>query len=168
MEDVAALYRRCLSSAILLLMGGGYLWYGLRYPLETLENPGPGVFPLAVGVLLVALSALQLVQAGTQLFRVGSTGTTPGGPCARPADPPNGAPATRAPWCMVGVLVLYLLLVRWIGFLACTFVLVIVCGRLMGTRSWVRAVSLAGGVIVACYFLFSVWLKVPLPTGHLM
>jgi putative tricarboxylic transport membrane protein len=69
---------------------------------------------------------------------------------------------------MVGVLVVYLLLVRWIGFLTCTFVLVIVCGKLMGTRGWVRAVGLAGGVIVACYFLFSVWLKVPLPTGHLM
>lgn len=168
MEGVDATSRQRLSSAILLLVGGGYLWYGLRYPMESLENPGPGVFPFAVGLLLVILSAWQLILTGGPLRRGANAGTATRDACGCPPDASNPAHAWHAPWCMVGVLVLYLLVVRWIGFLACTFVLVIVCSKLMGTRGWVRAVSLAGGVIVACYFLFSLWLKVPLPTGYLM
>jgi hypothetical protein len=168
MEDAKAQSRQRLSSAILLLVGGGYFWYGLRYPMESLENPGPGVFPFAVGLLLVMLSAWQLILAGRPLRRAANTGTTSREACGCFPNASNQAHAWHTPWCMVGVLVLYLLVVRWIGFLACTFALVIVCAKLMGTRGWVRAVSLAGGVIVACYFLFSLWLKVPLPTGYLM
>jgi hypothetical protein len=168
MEGGTALFRQGLSSAILLMVGGGYVWYGLRYPMDSLENPGPGVFPFAAGLLLVILSAWQLILAGRQLRRAASAGTETRDSCACPADPSNRTHARYAPWCMVGVLVLYLLVVRWIGFLACTFALVIVCSKLMGTRGWVRSVSLAGGVIVTCYFLFSLWLKVPLPTGYLM
>jgi hypothetical protein len=168
MEGMEAKSRECLSSAILLLVGCGYLWYGLRYPMESLENPGPGVFPLAVGLLLVILSAWQLLSAGRPLRRAAKAGTETRDSCGCPADSSHPVHAWHVPWCMVGVLVLYLLVVRWIGFLACTFALVIVCSKLMGTRGWVRSVSLAGGVIVTCYFLFSLWLKVPLPTGYLM
>jgi putative tricarboxylic transport membrane protein len=168
MEGTAALRKDCRSSVILLVIGAGYLWYALRYPVETLENPGPGVFPVAVGLLLVVLSALQLVQVGRRLLLVARTDRAPGSPSACPTDQPNRAEIGRAPWLMVGVLVLYLFVVTWIGFLTCTFALVLTCSKLMGTRSWGRAVSLAGGVVLVCYFLFSVWLKVPLPTGSLM
>lgn len=155
-----------LSSAALLLIGGGYLWYGLRYPLDTLDNPGPGIFPLAVGLLLASLAALQLAQSGRALLT--RPGATPGGPPACPGSTPDQAQAERAPWLMVAILVLYLVLVNWIGFPTSTFILVVLCSKLMGTPGWARPISLAAGLLLACHVLFSVWLKVPLPIGTLI
>jgi hypothetical protein len=37
----------------------------------------------------------------------------------------------------------------------------------MGTRGWLRPLALSAGLLLACYVLFSVWLKVPLPRGYL-
>jgi hypothetical protein len=168
MQDTGDLRRDALSGAILLLFGGGYLWYALRYPLGTLDNPGPGVFPLAVGLPLVILAAVQLARSGGRLLMALPTPT---------ADPsvtdPTGTPLKRgrtegALWLMVGVLVLYLLVVSAVGFLASTFVLVIICSKVMRTCGWVRPIFLAVGVLLACYFLFLVWLKVPLPAGSLL
>src|SRR5574342_701954 len=112
-----------LSSAVLLLMGGGYLWYDLRYPLDTLDNPGPGIFPLAVGLLLVSLATLQLARCGRVLLTRPSA--TPGEPSVSPGSTPDQAQSEHAPWLMVGILVLYLLVVNWIGFRTSTFILVI-------------------------------------------
>ena len=155
-----------LSGAVLLLMGAGYLWYDLRYPLDTLDNPGPGIFPLAAGLLLVSLAALQLVRCGRALLA--RPGATPGDPRACPGSPPDQARAERAPWLMVGILVLYLMVVNWMGFQASTFILVVLCSKLMGTPGWTRPIALAAGLLLACHVLFSVWLKLPLPTGTLI
>ena len=155
-----------LSSAVLLLLGGGYLWYALRYPLDTLDNPGPGVFPLAVGLLMVGLAALQLAQCGRALLT--RSGATHGGPPTSPGSTPGQARVERAAWLMVGILVLYLLVVNWTGFPISTFILVILCSKLMGTPGWARPIALAAGLLLTCHVLFSVWLKVPLPAGALI
>jgi hypothetical protein len=154
------------SSAVLLLIGGGYLLYDLRYALDTLANPGPGVFPLAVGLLLMSLGAAQLFQSGRLLLT--RRAAKPDSPLDSPAEPPKEAWAERVPWLMVGILILYLMVVSWIGFLTSTFALVILCSKLMGTRGWIGPIALAVGILVSCHFLFSVWLHVPLPTGYLM
>jgi hypothetical protein len=167
MERDAGLRKDLLSGAVLLLLGGAYLLVNLRYPLDTLATPGPGLFPLAVGLLLVCLAALQLVRSGgTLLFPGRAAGL------GLPADHPGGAPkdtqAGRRPLLMMAILVVYLMVVSWSGFLTSTFILVILCSKLMGSRGWGRPVALAFGIVLGCYFLFTVWLKVPLPTGHLM
>jgi putative tricarboxylic transport membrane protein len=166
MERAGTLRKDSLSSAVLLLIGVGYLWYDLRYPLETLDNPGPGLFPLVVGLLLVILAILQLAQSGGRLLLARSE--QPGSSLSFPTEMLKQAQDERIPWLMVGILVLYLVVVSWIGFLTSTFIVVIICSKLMGTPGWVRPIALAAGLLVACYFLFSVWLKVPLPTGYLI
>jgi len=45
-----------LGLAVLAL---GYLLAGRRYPLDTLATPGPGIFPLAAGLALLALAVWQ-------------------------------------------------------------------------------------------------------------
>jgi len=167
MDHTRDLRKDALSSAVLLLIGGGYLWYDSRYSLDTLANPGPGIFPLVVGLLLVALTATQLARSGGPLLLSWPT-AKPGSPAACPPEASSQTHTEGIPWLMVGILVLYLIIVSRIGFLTSTFVLVIICSKLMGTSGWKRPVLLAAGLIVACHFLFSVWLKVPLPTGLLM
>ena len=164
MDHTRDFRKDALSSAVLLLIGSGYLWYDSRYSLDTLANPGPGIFPLMVGLLLVALTVTQLARSGGRLLLTRPT-AKPGSPAACPPDASSQTRTEGIPWLMVGILVLYLMVVSRIGFLTSTFVLVIICSKLMGTSGWKRPVLLAAGLIVACHFLFSVWLKVPLPTG---
>jgi hypothetical protein len=162
MEESVSLKRECASSAVLLGIAAAYVAYGVRYPLDTLANPGPGVFPLAVGVFLVGLMAFQLLQSGARLLCVRARAH----PAAEPGPPP-AAPRERRPWVMIAVLAAYLLVVTPVGFYVSTLALAAACSKLMGTRGWLRPLALSAGLLLACYVLFSVWLKVPLPRGYL-
>ncbi len=52
------------SAAGLAVLALGYLLAGRQYPLDTLATPGPGIFPLAVGLALLALAIWQLLAGG--------------------------------------------------------------------------------------------------------
>ena len=132
-----------LGLAVLAL---GYLLVGRRYPLDTLATPGPGIFPLAAGLALLALAVWLLVSAARS------------GP-----DPYGGGGRPRAPLIMAAVLVLYAAALPVLGFLLTSFALVIVAARLMGLDDWWRAAALALGVTAASRLLFGTWLGVPLP-----
>jgi hypothetical protein len=148
--------REALGAVVLLLAAAVYLLYARRYSLATAAEPGPGVFPLASGLLLFVLAGWQGLHACRQ--RPGP-GATSHDLSFRPARDVK-------PQLMIGALVAYLLALSWIGFPAATFILVLICSRLMGLREWGRPAALALGIVVCCYFLFAVWLKVPLPAGY--
>ena len=124
----------------------GYLLAGRRYPLDTLATPGPGIFPLAAGLALLALAVWQFVSAGRSA-----------------PDPADGGGVPRAPVIMSAVLVLYAAALPVLGFLLTSFALVIVAARLMGLDGWWRPAALALGVTAASRLLFGSWLGVPLP-----
>ena len=52
-----------LSAAGLAVLAVAYLVANRAYPLDTLATPGPGIFPLAAGILLLGLAACQAVAA---------------------------------------------------------------------------------------------------------
>jgi len=128
------------------LLALGYLLAGRRYPLDTLATPGPGIFPLAAGLALLALAVWQFVSAGRSA-----------------PDPADGGGVPRAPVIMSAVLVLYAAALPVLGFLLTSFALVIVAARLMGLDGWWRPAALALGVTAASRLLFGSWLGVPLP-----
>ncbi len=131
-----------LGLAVLAL---GYLAAGRRYSIDTLATPGPGVFPLAVGLALLAAAMWVLAAAGR------------GAPQARGADAP--APPLAACAALVG----YSALVPVAGFLPASFALVVVVARLMGLHGWWRPLALAAGVVAVARVAFVGWLGVPLP-----
>ena len=128
------------------LLALGYLLAGRRYPLDTLATPGPGIFPLAAGLALLALAVWQFVSAGRSA-----------------PDPADGGGVPRAPVIMSAVLVLYAAALPVLGFLLTSFALVIVAARLMGLDGWWRPAALGLGVTAASRLLFGSWLGVPLP-----
>jgi putative tricarboxylic transport membrane protein len=164
-EARAELRRDRLSGAVLLAAAAAYLWAGRRYALDTLADPGPGLFPLAAGLALAVLAGVQLVRSSARLRRVGSSADPAPGEASSPSA------AGRGRGVRVGALVLalvaYAALMSAVGFLASTFCLTVACSKLMGTPGWARPAALAAGVLLACHLLFSVWLDVPLPTGLL-
>jgi hypothetical protein len=144
------------SAAGLALLALGYLAANRRYPLDSLTAPGPGVFPLAVGLLLLLLAGIQAVRTVWRWVR-------------READAvPRGAPGEpRHPLLMVGLLAAFGAAIGVIGFLPASCGLALLSSRLLGARGWWGPVALAVGVTAAVWALFVVWLGVPLPAGPL-
>ena len=131
-----------------------YLVANRGYPLDSMASPGPGVFPLAAGLLALVLAAIQAARA---LW------------AAEPASPSrdeHGAvPASRAPYGMIALLALGTAAIGVLGFLPASFVLALGASRMLGARGWIAPVALAAGVTVATWAIFVVWLGVPLPAG---
>ncbi len=141
------------SAAGLAAVAVAYLAAGRRYPLDTLTAPGPGVFPLAAGLALLAAAVWQFAGAGRQRpapRRRRPEGKWPRRPAARPSRWPPPSPATPRS-C------------RRLGFAPASFALVVVAARLMGLPGWWRPLALAAGVAAATRLVFVTWLGVALP-----
>jgi hypothetical protein len=134
-----------------------YLVANRRYPLDSLTAPGPGVFPLGVGLILLGLAGWQACRA-LAAWRG-----------ARRMRPEEGEVirSPKHPLRMIGLVVAYAAAIGTIGFFGASFALVLASSRLLGARGWVRPAALALGVTSVAYVIFVVWLGVPLPTGLL-
>jgi putative tricarboxylic transport membrane protein len=140
---------------VLALLGVGYLVYSTRYPMDTLANPGPAVFPLMIGSIF-ALLAIGRVFQGVRRFK-GDEGR---------AEPRSGSGRSK-PFILIVLFVLYLLLMKAVGFYVSNLLFVLGSSRLIGARDWLGPLLLAVGINLFCYLLFEVWLKVSLPKGVL-
>ncbi|MBS3906968.1 MAG: tripartite tricarboxylate transporter TctB family protein [Syntrophaceae bacterium] len=153
------------SSLVFILFGVGYLVYNTQYPLDTLNNPGPGLFPLIVGGLLTLLAIYQWIEAFQK-------------PRGKDDHKKEKLPSIKGifqkwkdetgPLLLMVVFAIYLFLIPWAGFFASNFLFVVISSRLLGSRDWKRPVSLAIGINLFCYLLFEIWLKLSLPRGVLV
>jgi putative tricarboxylic transport membrane protein len=156
--------KETVSNLVLIVLGAGFLLYTLKYPLDSWENPGPGVYPLAAGIVFMGLAVLQLFQSVQNSIRhkeeekiritIESAKVF-----LRKHE------GEKIVLFMIAVFVMYLLLVQWIGFFVSTLVFVIISSRLTQAGDWVKPIALAVGVNLFSYFLFEVWLKMSLPRG---
>ncbi len=153
------------SSIVLLLSGIGYLFYDLKYPLDTWANPGAGVFPLIAGGVLVILSVYQSVRVFRRRRGDGGGEALTGRSVQSILESFQGD--ERKPLLMIAFFILYLLMVKWVGFFTSDFLFVIFCSKLIGAKGWGRPIALSAGVNLFCYFLFEVWLKLSFPQGVL-
>jgi putative tricarboxylic transport membrane protein len=154
------------SSLVLILFSSIFLIYTTRYPLDDWENPGPAVFPLLLGSVLLLLAAWQLIhaflspKAARRLRGKGSMITA-----VKAFFLDNQGEAKVL--ILTSFLILYILMVQWIGFFVSTFLLVILSSRLMESKGLMRPIALSVGVCLFCYFLFEVWIKLSFPRGIL-
>ena len=164
-EKAVITQKELTSSFVFLLAGAGYLSYNAGYSLDTWNNPGPGIFPLIVGVTFMILTVFQLGHAlrrpkeGRDQERVGwNLGSAK-------ASLREGVRAK--PFLLVIVIILYLLMAKGAGFFISNFLFVTVSSKLLGARDWRGPIALAAGIDLFCYLLFEVWLKLSLPRGYL-
>lgn len=154
------------SNLVLILFGAGFLFYALQYPLDSWENPGPGIFPLAAGIVFMGL-------AGWQLLRVFRTQGQPDDEHRVRIDIKSiqkflqKNEGEKKVLLMVAVLVLFLLAVKWIGFFVSSFIFVIIFSRITQAGDWLKPITLSVAVNLFSYLLFEIWLKMSLPRGLL-
>jgi putative tricarboxylic transport membrane protein len=145
--------RRALlgTSIVAMLLAVAYLAEAMRYPRGTMAQPGAGLFPLAVGALmLIAALATGLEARSRKTWEK--------------MDWPRGSDALRVLAVLTASLGYVLLLPRLGHPVAGTLVTLAVL-QVMQLRGWVVKLTLSLVIGLGSYYLFAVLLGVPLPTG---
>ena len=125
---------------------------GIMLKPGTLRNPGPGLLPLIMSLLLISFSLFILAKG-----LIGPQGILKG-------------IQWKGQTVVVASVFFYGLLLQLLGFLLSTFTLMFILYGLMfeGTNKWPRVFFYAAITALAGWLLFSVALKVPFPKGSLI
>lgn len=150
-----------LTPAVLLLVGVVVIVEGLSLPWTARGGPGPGMFPVLVGIAIAGLSLIVVIDSLASLRRAAAE-TSGEGQARFPA-------ARLAYLAFIGWA--YLKLLPLLGHLVLSPVLVAaIVLMMMQQRKALHVVgALAFGLLIsiAVQGLFGAALKVPLPTGLL-
>ncbi len=143
-----------IGGVLVFLFGAATVYYSLRMPIGTFRAAGSGLFPLGLGILLMGLSSVFVVKSWVM---------------GRPAE--GKEPRSEVPRSTMRVLVftctiaLATLLFKDLGYPLLSFLLLLALLRILGVRRWATLLSLSLLTATGAYFLFIVWLKIPLPKG---
>jgi hypothetical protein len=144
--------RDYLGGALMLLIGAVALAVGATYDVGTLNNMGPGFFPVSLGVLM-ALVGLAIVVS-TRL-------------AARRVAVRAGSPARRPEWaawaCILGGLAAFVGIGEYGGLAPATFALVFIAALGDRTNNPKRAALLALAMVVISAVVFRWALKLQFP-----
>jgi hypothetical protein len=140
-------------SVVALALSVVYLIGALEYPMGTMEQPGPGRYPLFVGALLLLASIGSLV---TNLLK----------PAEGELHLPKGKELGRVVTVIAGT-VAYVVLLPYAGHLVASIVTVFIVLQAMGLSSWPLKIGFTVLIALGSYCLFDLILNVPLPKGFL-
>jgi hypothetical protein len=129
-----------------LVVIGGSMKVGIDW---AFDGPRAGFFPFYIGLLILASSIVNLVQAW-------STGSDP----------------LFAEWgqlrqvlAVVIPSAVYVALVPWLGMYVCSILLIAVFMKWLGRYNWGTTALVSIGVPVLLFIVFEKWFLVPLPKG---
>jgi putative tricarboxylic transport membrane protein len=128
-----------------------------NYEIGSLLQPGPGSYPLLLGLLLIALSLKLLLSDRLQKHSSDKENTTP--------------PSTSAGWKRVLVIVLILIVAVFcfetIGYLLTFFFMVMFLMISARSKNWRQILLTSFLSALGVYLVFVLLLKQPLPIGLL-
>jgi hypothetical protein len=148
-------YSHFISSIFWLAVGLFLSLWSTSYQIGSFVQPGPGLYPLVLGILLILLSLLLFVQA---------IKSSPAIKKVLPFSLPGG-------WKKVAYTVLILLLATFffetIGYLLTFFLLIMLLMRGAAPQGWKKILLVAIFSALGIYLVFVLLLKQPLPRGFL-
>ncbi|HSR12417.1 MAG TPA: tripartite tricarboxylate transporter TctB family protein [Thermodesulfobacteriota bacterium] len=140
------------SSLVWLAIGAAIIAYSGKYGLGTLSSPGPGFVPFLSGLAVAGLALLVFLQ------QVRTTGRDSLAGLWQKRDWPTMLKILAA-------LVLYAVLLKTLGFLVTTFLLLLFLFRAIQPMPWTRVFLGAALTAFGSYLFFEVWLEAQLPHG---
>ncbi len=141
---------RTIAGVLGLVFSGLYLFEGQKLPMGAMDAPGPGIFPLAVGVLSLLVSLGVIADA--RLTKDPGSATFPKGPDARRLG------------LIFAAFVLYVASLSLLGLPVATTLFVAFYVRTVGKISWIWSGISGVGVALAIWAVFELLLAVRLPT----
>lgn len=140
-----------IVAAVLLLYSLVYFLGSLRLAWGSLDNPGCGVVPGIVGLLLLVFAC---VNGYRVLLKPGA-----------PEEERSGLGAYRGPLGLLVCVLAYPLLLGSLNFLAATFLILFVMLLALGYRRALGSSLISVGVTLATYLIFTKVLGVVFPSG---
>lgn len=132
-----------LAAILLAGVGGFVVMHGISFELGTLSNMGPGFFPVALGAILILLSALIYVfSSPTQDdAQIQASSTSPA--------------QWRGRACIVAGIVAFIIIGKSFGFVPASFALVFLSALGDREHNLLTAFGLAGFITVVGTVIFS-------------
>jgi len=146
-----------ISGIVLFALGLGIFLKSLTYPIGSFRSPGGGLFPLLASIILMALAGIITIQTffrkDTEEALKTAFFTT------------KGAPSR----ILLGFIALlgFRYLLPLIGFGPSTFLFILFLAKYLGHYSWKMSIFFSVLTALVAYYLFQVWLKIPMPQGIL-
>jgi putative tricarboxylic transport membrane protein len=144
---------RILAFAI-LIFSAVFVGGSLHLKVGDLSNPGSGMMPLIIGILLLVCSFFYLVRA----FNMKSI------------DNPTGLKEKSNHWipfAIAGAVLIYSFILNWLNFLLATFLMVLTILRVLQYKNIFYSIVVALLMTLLTYLLFARVLGVSLPSGSL-
>jgi putative tricarboxylic transport membrane protein len=144
------------SGFVLIIIAGLICWRSATLPYGSLRNPGPGFYPLWLGILLGVMSISLIVvvtrqKEGTRILR----------------DILTGEIRWVKIFLVIVALILYGVLMDYVGFLILTFLLLAFLLRAIEPQPWKAVIGWALFGSIGSYLVFEIWMKLRLPKGFL-
>jgi len=142
-----------ISSTIWFCAGLFITLYAPQFDLGTASAPGTGFMPFWAGILMCIFSAVTFLQA---YFNQDS----------KSEKLWENIQFQKLIFVALGLFI-YTFFLDLVGFLICTFLLILILIRFVGSENWPK--SIAGAILTSalCYLLFDKWLQANLPRGIL-
>ena len=141
---------------LIFLFGAFTCYFSLRMPIGTFRAAGSGLFPLGLGILLMGLSIVQFIKGYVQ-----------GKPLREKKLPSEVPRSAKQVILFTGAIALATLLFKPLGYPLMSFLLLLALLRILGVRRWAFSLSISFFTATGAYFLFVLWLQIPLPKGWL-
>src|SRR5512133_1251691 len=122
-----------------------------KYPLGSLDNPGPGFLPLLLAIAMAAMAIALTVKAWRP----------PAAPGRRPFWPERSGLSKVS--LTFATILLFTALLEITGYMINIFFLFLILLRPIGRQKWVWTIAISSGATVVAYLLFDKWLMIPLP-----
>jgi putative tricarboxylic transport membrane protein len=145
---------RLVVGVVALALSIGYLFQSLSMPQGTLDSPGPGMFPVGVGVAAILISLVVIAEG---LAGVGTRGSL---------ELPVGF-ERRQVLIFMGTLVGFILILPLAGQYLAASIYVMATLKFLGRLSWIRSIIFGVLIGAGVSLLFSEVLEIPLPAGLL-
>lgn len=125
-----------------------------HYQIGSIAQPGPGFFPLGIGLLLAFLSVVIAVGEARSSLNAQKT-----------ALPTDGG--WKKVVCTVSILILAAFFFETIGYLLTFFFLILLLMSVAGGQSWKTTLLIAFCTVLGVYLIFVVLLRQQFPGGLL-
>ena len=144
-----------IGGIFLLLVGLAVFLKCLTYPIGSFGSPGGGLFPLLASIILLILAGIITVKS----FLTKDLGET--------SPAPFFSSKKAFSRVLAGLISLlgFMYLLPIIGFGPSTFVFILFLSRFLGEYSYKMSLFFSLTTAVSAYYLFQVWLKIPMPVG---
>ena len=146
-----------ISSLIVILLCSIYLYSAFSLPFGTLKTPGPGLLPVILGCIGLAMSLAWFVTA----FRKGKKTDISSGDAGEKGEKAEkaGVQIGKLFWFLLAI-ILYIVTFKFVNPFVSALVIVIVLSKICDLEGWKKPLLLGVSFSVFIYIVFVMWFNV--------